>query len=68
MLSEERKQAIQREAASRAVTLSDDSLRHETVRLTLEENDCPPGDKQEELRIRSWAYAFEMGKRKLPEE
>ena len=68
MLSDERKQAIKQEAAARARAFDDDLLRHETLRLTLEENDAPPGDHREELHIRCWAYAFEMGERKLKEK
>jgi hypothetical protein len=68
MLSEERKQAIQREAASRARAFGDELLKQETLRLTLEENDAPPGDERDELHIRCWAYAFEMGERKLKEK
>jgi hypothetical protein len=68
MLSDERKQAIQREAVSRARALSDELLRHETQRLTREENDAPSGDGRDELHIRCWAYAFEMTERKLKEK
>ena len=68
MLSDDRKQAIQREAVSRARALDDELLRHETQRLTVEENDAPSGDWREELHIRCWAYAFEMGERKLKEK
>ena len=67
MLSDERKQEIQREAALRAQALDDELLRHETARLAAEENECPPGDSQEALRVRAWAYSAEMGKRKLSE-
>jgi hypothetical protein len=67
VLSEKRKLAIKQEAASRARALDDDLLRAETLRLTLEENDAPPGDAREELHVRCWAYAFEMGERKLKE-
>jgi hypothetical protein len=68
MLSDDRKQAIQNEAESRARALSDELLRHETQRLTLEENDAPGGDWREELHIRCWAYVFEMKERKLKEK
>ena len=68
MLSDERKQAIKQEAASRARALDDKLLRAETLRLTLEESDAPPGDAREELHVRCWAYAFEMGERKLKEK
>jgi hypothetical protein len=53
MLSDDRKRAIQSEAVSRARALNDELLRHETRRLTFEENDdAPPGDRREELHIR----------------
>jgi hypothetical protein len=68
MLSDDRKRAIQSEAVSRARALSDELLRHETQRLTVEENDAPAGDWREELHIRCWAYAFEMGERRLKEK
>jgi hypothetical protein len=69
MLSDDRKRAIQSEAVSRARALNDELLRHETRRLTFEENDdAPPGERREELHIRCWAYAFEMGERKLKEK
>jgi hypothetical protein len=68
MLSDQRKQAIEREAVSRARAFDDELLTRETLRLTLEENDAPPGDEREELHIKCWAYAFEMSERKLPEK
>jgi hypothetical protein len=68
MLSDGRKQAIQREAASRARAFDDELLTRETLRLTLEENAAAPGDAREELHIQCWAYAFEMSERKLPEK
>jgi hypothetical protein len=68
MLSDDRKQAIQREAVSRARALDDELLRHETQRLTGEENDAPSGDERDELHIKCWAYVFEMKERKLNEK
>jgi hypothetical protein len=68
MLSEGRRHAIEREAASRARALDDELLTQETLRLTLAENDAQPGDERDELHIRCWAYAFEMGERKLKEK
>jgi hypothetical protein len=68
MLSAERQQAIKHEAASRARALDDELLTAETLRLTLEEHAAPTGDVREELHIKCWAYAFEMGERKLKEK
>ena len=68
MLSEERKQAIKQEAASRARALDDKLLKAETQRLTLEEHDAPAGDARDELHLRCLAYVFEMDARSLKEK
>jgi hypothetical protein len=68
MLSDARKQAIERDAVARARALDDELLTRETLRFTLEEHAAAPGDKRDELHIWCNAYAFEMSVRKLKEK
>jgi hypothetical protein len=65
MLSEDRIRQIEDEATLRAKSLSNDSLRKEAVKITLEHNDAPPGDERTELGIMDRVYTLELGLRTL---
>jgi hypothetical protein len=65
MLPESRVQAIEQDATLSASALDDESLKWETLRLTLEHRDAPIGDKKAELLIRESVYTLEMGRRRL---